>query len=317
MRADRLIAVLLLLQRRGRCTVAQVAAELETSQRTARRDLEALALAGVPVYSTRGRGGGWSLVGGARTDLTGLTSLEARALFLQVGQAGTDPAARAGVRKLLGAVPAPWREEAERAAGAVLVDAASWGAAPQEDPPALAGLLRAVVDGAEVELAYSGPGGPSSRVLSPLELVSKDGRWYLVAETAAGSRTFRVDRVTALSPTGRAADWPVDFDLRQVWAVRRREFERDRHAESAHALVDPVVLPRLRRLLAHRLVVQDGPGPDGRVPVVVVGPVPEVTALELAGFGARVEFTDPAARGQLRALAGELGTLYGPPTGPG
>ena len=85
MRADRLVATLLLLQARGRVTAAEVAKELEVSLRTARRDLEALSVAGIPVYSQTGRGGGWSLVGGARTDLSGLTAAEARALFLVAG----------------------------------------------------------------------------------------------------------------------------------------------------------------------------------------------------------------------------------------
>jgi predicted DNA-binding transcriptional regulator YafY len=110
-RADRLIAVLLLLQTRGRVTAAQVAGELEVSERTARRDLEALGLAGVPVYSSAGRGGGWALVGGARTDLTGLTAGEARALFLAAGPSTTGaPDVQAALRKLLGALPAPLRD---------------------------------------------------------------------------------------------------------------------------------------------------------------------------------------------------------------
>lgn len=128
MRADRLIAVLLLLQTKGRATAAEVARELEISERTARRDLEALSLAGVPVYSSAGRGGGWALVGGARTDLTGLTTDEARALFLAAGSASAaGPAAQAALRKLLGALPAPLREGARAAGTAVVVDAASWG----------------------------------------------------------------------------------------------------------------------------------------------------------------------------------------------
>ena len=87
MRADRLVAILLLLQQREQVTASEVAMELEVSERTARRDLEALATAGVPVYSIQGRGGGWRLVGGARTDLSGLTASEARALFLVAGPA--------------------------------------------------------------------------------------------------------------------------------------------------------------------------------------------------------------------------------------
>ena len=125
MRADRLIAVLLLLQTRGRMTVAEVARRLEVSERTARRDLEALGTAGVPVYSSPGRGGGWSLMGGGRTDLSGLTVEEARALFLAAGPAtAAAPGVEAAPRKLPAALPAALRQGAEVAASAVVVDAA-------------------------------------------------------------------------------------------------------------------------------------------------------------------------------------------------
>jgi len=97
-RADRLVAALLVLQARGRVTASELAEELEISQRSARRDLEALAMAGVPVYSQPGRGGGWSLVGGARTDLSGLTASEARALSLVAGPAAATPEVKAALR---------------------------------------------------------------------------------------------------------------------------------------------------------------------------------------------------------------------------
>src|ERR671918_769446 len=106
MRADRLVAALLVLQARGRVTAAELAEELEVSERTARRDLEALAMAGVPVYSQAGRGGGWSLIGGARTDLSGLTASEARALFLLAGPSSeATPKVKAALRKLVRALP--------------------------------------------------------------------------------------------------------------------------------------------------------------------------------------------------------------------
>ena len=116
-RADRLMAILLMLQQREQVTAAEVAMELEVSERTARRDLEALAVGGVPVYSIQGRGGGWRLLGGARTDLSGLTASEARALFLVAGPASTaTPAVKAALRKLVRALPEPFREQAEAAA---------------------------------------------------------------------------------------------------------------------------------------------------------------------------------------------------------
>ncbi|MDU0294988.1 helix-turn-helix transcriptional regulator, partial [Saccharothrix longispora] len=123
MRADRLVAALLLMQVRGRVTAAELAAELEVSVATARRDLEALSSAGVPVYPQPGRGGGWRLVGRARTDLSGLTSSEARALFLLLGPvAGMSAQVRGAVRKLVRALPEPFREDALVAVDAVVVD---------------------------------------------------------------------------------------------------------------------------------------------------------------------------------------------------
>src|SRR5690242_10504279 len=128
MRADRLVAALLVLQARRRVTAAQLAAELEISVATARRDLEALSTAGIPVYPQAGRGGGWSLVGGARTDLTGLSAFEAQALFRLVGPAAAvSGEARAALRKLVRALPQPLRADAEAAAGATMIDPTRWG----------------------------------------------------------------------------------------------------------------------------------------------------------------------------------------------
>src|ERR1700722_15573121 len=101
MRADRLVAALLLLQRRGQVSAREVAEELEVSERTARRDLEALGLAGLPVYSRQGRNGGWLLAGGGRTDLSGLNAAEVRALFLLAGPMSVTPDVRAALRKLV------------------------------------------------------------------------------------------------------------------------------------------------------------------------------------------------------------------------
>src|SRR6476620_6326166 len=116
MRADRLVAILLMLQSRGQVTAAEVADELEISERTARRDLEALGMAGLPIYSRQGRNGGWQLAGGGKTDLSGLNAAEARALFLVAGPAtssSTTPELRAALRKLVRALPESFRTEAE------------------------------------------------------------------------------------------------------------------------------------------------------------------------------------------------------------
>src|SRR5690606_13259924 len=150
---------------------AELAAELEVSIATARRDLEALAMAGVPIYPQPGRGGGWSLVGGARTDLTGLTESEAHALFLLAGPgADTSEASKQALRKLLRAVPATFREEAEVAAEATYVDPAGWGGDAADLPPDVVLLRDAIVRRRRVRMRYAGratAGAPRDRVVEP------------------------------------------------------------------------------------------------------------------------------------------------------
>ena len=126
MRADRLVEVLLLLQQRGQVTAREVAEELEISERTARRDLDALGMAGLPVYSVQGRNGGWRLLGDGRTDLSGLSADEVRALFSVAGPSGADPEVRSALRKLVRALPETFRTRAERAATTIVEDRAPW-----------------------------------------------------------------------------------------------------------------------------------------------------------------------------------------------
>src|SRR6266550_5988503 len=144
MRADRLVATLLLMQSRGRVTATELASELEVSVATARRDLEALSAAGIPVYPQPGRGGGWSLVGGARTDLSGLSATEAQALFLLVGPAAVSDEAKAALRKLVRALPQTFRADAEAAASATVIDPTRWGERDRRRPE-MVDLLQAAV----------------------------------------------------------------------------------------------------------------------------------------------------------------------------
>src|SRR5881397_2229884 len=156
-RADRLVAILMLLQTRGQVTAAEVSSELEISERTARRDLEALGMAGLPIYSRQGRNGGWQLAGGGRTDLSGLTAAEARALFLVAGPSSSaTPELRAALRKLVRALPEPLRDAAQTAANAVIVDPHGWDQQPRvrRTPAHLAAVQRAVIEGEQVVLGY-------------------------------------------------------------------------------------------------------------------------------------------------------------------
>lgn len=295
MRADRLVAVLLLLQARGRLTVAEAAAELEVSGRTIRRDLEALSAAGIPVYSQPGRGGGWRLVGGARTDLSGLSAQEVRTLFAVAGPAAAlTPELKSALRKLLRALPEPFRPVAEAAAAAVVVDPAGWGQPPpRSGPEHLDALQWAIAKGVQVLLGYRDRDGvTSARTVHPLGVVHKGRVWYLVAGTEAGLRTFRVGRVTAVQPTAEPVARPAGFDLARIWWDISERVDGLRTPAWVSAVAAPEVISALRWTFGTALRVGASRA-DGRVEVSVGGQVVELLARRLAGFGALVEVTGP------------------------
>jgi predicted DNA-binding transcriptional regulator YafY len=311
MRADRLVAVLLVMQARGRVTAAELAAELEVSVATARRDLEALSSAGVPVYAQPGRGGGWRLVGRARTDLSGLTSVEARALFLLVGPAASgSPEVRAALRKLVRALPETFREGALAAADAVVVDVAGWGGVGRVRPGLVGVLQEAVVGRRRVELVYEGRGGRSERVVEPWGLVDKDEVWYLVAGTGVGERTFRVDRVVSARVLEEVFAWPEGFELSVAWGRVVSEVERRRGAVSAVVSVES----RFARVLGdqfgrHCEVVGEV---GGRVWLRLSATTPLMIAQVLAGWGGLVEVVESeGVRAELARLGAELVALHG------
>jgi predicted DNA-binding transcriptional regulator YafY len=313
-RADRLVAILLLLQARTQVTAAEVAAELEISERTARRDLDALSVAGVPVYSKQGRNGGWQLVGGAKTDLSGLTAAEARALFLVAGTASSTPEVKAALRKLVRALPETFRTEAEAASNALVVDPTAWGRSTRTHPTPmhLDALTQAVVNGEQLVLGYATPNKlPSTRVVHPLGLATKGPVWYLVADTDAGLRTFRADRVTSTEPTGDPVVRPEGFDLEEAWRLITDTVDARWHGQAeARGAATPETVALLRMVFGTR--VRIGPTrADGRVDVEIGGAHNEALAGELAGFGAGLEVLEPPSiRTRLARIATELTTMY-------
>jgi len=294
MRADRLVATLLLMQARGRVTAGEVAAELEVSVATARRDLEALSAAGVPVYPQPGRGGGWSLVGGARTDLTGLTSIEARALFLLAGPAASvAPPVRSALRKLVRALPGTFRADAEAAADAVVVDSTRWGERDRVRPELVDMLQDAVVRRRQVSPEYENRAHQrTQRLVDPWGLVDKDDVWYLVAGTAKGQRTFRIDRIAEAAPTELATERPADFELSREWERVVDQVEQRRSLLSATVLIAARLLPVLRTQFGRHCESLETRA-DGRVRVRVAAPMALSIAETLAGWGAVVEVLEP------------------------
>jgi predicted DNA-binding transcriptional regulator YafY len=294
MRADRLVATLLTLQARGRVTAAQLAEELEVSVATARRDLEALSAAGIPVYPQAGRGGGWQLLGGARTDLSGLTAPEARALFLLVGPAASvDPDAKAALRKLVRALPESFRTDAAAAAEAVVIDPGEWGRDPGDRPELLPVLEAAVVQRRRVRVRYAAWNrDPVDRLIDPWGLVRKRDHWYLLGAVEGAERTYRVDRMLEAAMTDETSERPDGIDLAELWERVTAEVEAQRAAASATVIVDSGIVPLLHTQFGHR-AVHEASVDAMRSRVRITAPTAQLLARGLAGWGEYLEVEEP------------------------
>ncbi|WP_217198237.1 helix-turn-helix transcriptional regulator [Streptomyces buecherae] len=238
MRADRLVSLVLLLRQRGRLTADTLARELEVSTRTVLRDIEALSAAGVPVYAERGRHGGFALLPGFRTELTGLNHDEALAL-LTAGSArgerafGLGAALASAMRKVVDALPEDHRAGASDAARRLLVDPetdllARRSATDQVPAAALAEVRRAVLAGRKLRIHYAATDQPPRwRTVDPIGLVTVRDRGYLLATRAGADRTYRLSRIAAAEELAEPAERPETVDLDRIWRERSARFRFD------------------------------------------------------------------------------------------
>jgi predicted DNA-binding transcriptional regulator YafY len=231
MRAERLLRLLLHLQTRGQSTVAQLAVALAVSPRTIQRDLDALSLAGVPVYSIRGRGGGWALLPDYRSRLTGLTPSEVMSVFVGatahvLADLGLDASSDLAVTKLIASLPEGTRREAEYARQRLLIDHAGWD--DRREIPRWLDLSRqALWEERRLSITYGeAHDGRGPFAVAPLGLVAKARTWYLVAARTDGRlRTYRLSRVTSAELTNDTFTRPAGFDLAEYWAQSQRDFQ--------------------------------------------------------------------------------------------
>jgi predicted DNA-binding transcriptional regulator YafY len=248
MRADRLISIVLLLQANGRMTAATLASRLEVSQRTILRDMDALSTAGVPVLAERGTGGGWRLIDGYETKLTGLTPAEIRSLFLArppalLAELGIKEAADAAWLKLRAALPVGVREQAEFVRQRLLIDSRNWRDSA-ESLTSLPVLLEALWSGQRLKFLYDRSDGESSeREVDPLGLVARANRWYLVATRAEEQRTYRVSRIRSAQLLAQPCDRPEGFDLAAYWEASTNRFREHLPRYDATFLVTHSILP--------------------------------------------------------------------------
>ena len=318
-RASRLVTILMLLQARGQMTAPVLAAELEVSVRTIQRDIDALSAAGVPVYSERGRAGGYQLAGGYRNRLTGLDSGEAQALvaFAAPGAArelGLGQALLSAQLKLAAALPGRLRAQATSAADRFHLDVSGW-FIPRRPAAHLDALAAAVFGDLTVEARYRGRAGPRDCRLEPLGLVLKAGTWYLIASEHSAIRGYRADRLDQVTVTREQFSRPRGFDLSAFWATWRDEFERRLPVVRVTVRARSRCLHRLRHAVeqahAHTVDWRTPPDQSGWTQLVLPFEKLDYARAALLGFGADIEVIDPTElRGQMIATIAALSALY-------
>lgn len=316
------MSLLLLLQTRGRMTAQELADALEVSVRTVYRDVEALGASGVPVYAERGPAGGYRLLDGYRTRLTGMTSVEAQALVLAgvpgpAAELGLGSALAAAELKVRAALPAELADRGDRIRHRFHLDAPTWFREP-EPTPHLAALADAVWADRRVRVRYRRWRAPRevTRDLAPLGLVLKAGRWYLVAAVDGDVRTYRVGAILDLSVLDEPAERPDGFDLARCWQEHADRYERGVYRAEATVRMTaaaleymPFVFPSAMSRAARAAAGE--PDADGWLLTTV--PIESIKHghTELLKLGAEVEVLAPAElRERFTATAQRLATLY-------
>ncbi|MHA6624423.1 helix-turn-helix transcriptional regulator [Pseudonocardia sichuanensis] len=324
MRADRLVSLVLLLRRHGRLTADALARELEVSPRTVLRDIEALSAAGVPVYAERGRHGGFALLPGFRTELTGLNHDEALALLVAGSRRGAQvfglgSALASAVLKVADALPESYRATADEAARRLLIDPEtdllSRRQVAEEVPDAVVTeVRRAVFAGHKLRIHYAVPGqAPEWRTVDPIGLVTVRDQGYLLATRSGADRTYRLSRVLAAEELGEPAQRPERVDLDRAWQERSTRFRSGGDQVTVLVRVDPA---RRADLVATALAVHtEQTDADGRLRLEVSFQDPWHAEWALWQLATNAEALAPQwLRTSLRERGAAIAACYGEPS---
>jgi predicted DNA-binding transcriptional regulator YafY len=319
MRASRLLSILILLQMRGRLSAEALAGEFEVSVRTIYRDVDQLSAAGVPIYAERGRAGGFQLLDGYRTKLTGFTPQEADALLLSgAGAAAQDLGLGADLAaaqlKLLASLPPDSGASAERVSARFHLDPVNW-YTRADVSETLKPLAAAVWNERRVRVRYESWKDVVERTLDPLGLVLKGGVWYLVANVKGAPRTYRVSNIRELHVLDVRFTRPRRFNLARYWKDWSKDFEA--RLLTGHAVIE--VSPAGRRIMrdtnaaAHEALARDSVAckPEGWVRATVPVESLDLAKLQLLRLGAEVKVLGPPPlRAALAAEARKVAALY-------
>jgi predicted DNA-binding transcriptional regulator YafY len=319
MRASRLLSIQMLLETRGRMSATALARALEVSVRTLHRDIDELTSAGVPVYAERGRAGGFQLMSGWKTTLTGLTPSEAEVVFLAglggpAADLGLAPKVESAQLKLMAALPAPLRGDARRISSRLHLDPVEWYREP--DPvPHLPLTATAVWEGRQLAITYESWTQTGRRTVHPLGLVLKAGIWYLVAARERKVRTWRISSIQEAVLLDKPVQRPPRFDLAASWRESVRRFEAGVYTGEAVVAATRRGLADLRRInAALALAVARAPvprGEDDRVELrIPIESVPHAAGQLLRLFPEVQALQPPELRQELRRRSAAAARAY-------
>ena len=321
MRADRLVSLVLLLRQHGRLSAAALARELEVSTRTVLRDIDALSAAGVPVYAERGRHGGFALLPGFQTELTGLNHDEALALLVAGSRRGAQAfglgsALASAMRKVVDALPESHRATAAGAAQRLLIDPetdllARRLVAEEVPDTIVTEVRRAVFAGHKLRIHYAAVGQtPKWRTVDPIGLVTVRDQGYLLATKSGADRTYRLSRVLAAEELAEPAQRPDRVDLDRAWQERSTQFRTG--GDQVTVLVR-VNAARREELLRTALAVRaEEPDADGWLRLEVTFQDSRPAEWALWQFATSAEALAPQwLRTALRNRAAAIVTCYG------
>jgi predicted DNA-binding transcriptional regulator YafY len=296
MRAGRLLQVLMLLQEHGRLSASRLAEEVEVSVRTIHRDIEELSASGVPVVAERGAAGGFALLEGWRTRLTGLTPIEAT---------------------VMSSLPRAWQADSRRVASRFHLDPVGWYRAPARADH-LSAVAHAVWHDRRLKIRYDSWKGLSERRIDPLGLVLKGGEWYVVAASGKGIATYKVSNILTVEDSKEAFRRPPRFELPAYWAESIQRFEVGLYRGTAVLRASPAGMKRLAYLsdAVSRAVERAPEMADRRGWRQVTIPIESVdhAATELLRVGPECEVVSPAElRERMARNAAALAKIYGKP----
>lgn len=321
MRADRLIRLMMVLNQRGRLTAQALARELEVSRRTIYRDLDALTIAGVPVYSEGGPGGGIWLDENYRVSLTGLNEGELQSLFIAraagpLAELGLGQAMDDALLKLFAALPSLHHQQIERFRAGIYLDPGGWWPGDETSATYLQTLQMAVFQQLEVQMLYERNNGERlRRCVQPYGLVAKADAWYLVAahstEGEEAWRTYRLSRIVALTLGEESFERAAGFDLRQYWHAHAADFIRGVEIVECTLRVRATRLQFLRLYLSGGMTIEPVEADAEWLRVTIRVGEPEAAVMIATGLGADAEILAPdSLRVQVTTHVQRLAMLY-------